>query len=50
MPFAVACLLLAGCGDRERSDAFSFHGMTPGMNAAGLRAAATGHGNGAITS
>ena len=48
MSLATACLLLAGCGDRGSPDAFSFHGMTPGMNATGLRAAATGLGIGAM--
>jgi hypothetical protein len=48
MPLAIACLLLAGCGDRDNADAFSFHGMTPGMSATGLRAAATGLGIGAM--
>jgi hypothetical protein len=49
LPFAFGCLLLAGCGDRGRSDSFSFHGMTPGMNATDLRAAATGLGVGAMS-
>jgi hypothetical protein len=49
LPFALGCLLLAGCGDRARSDSFSFHGMTPGMNATDLRAAATGLGVGAMS-
>jgi hypothetical protein len=45
----LGCLLLAGCGDRGSSDAYSFHGMTPGMNATELRAAATGMGVGAMS-
>ncbi|HET7601672.1 MAG TPA: energy transducer TonB [Gemmatimonadales bacterium] len=49
MPLVFGCLLLAGCGDRGRPDAFSFHGMTPGMNATDLRAAATGLGVGAMS-
>jgi hypothetical protein len=49
MASVVACLLLAGCSDRGGSTAFSFHGMTPGMNATGLRAAANGLGIGAMT-
>jgi hypothetical protein len=49
MLLVLGSLLLAGCGDRGRSDAFSFHGMTPGMNATDLRAAATGLGIGAMS-
>ncbi|HET8633503.1 MAG TPA: energy transducer TonB [Gemmatimonadales bacterium] len=49
MLLVLGCLLLAGCGDRGSSDAYSFHGMTPGMNATELRAAATGMGVGAMS-
>ncbi len=45
----VACLLLAGCGDRGNPKPFAFHGMTPGMDATDLRAAATSLGIGAMS-
>lgn len=41
-------LLLLACGDAARPAAFTFHGMAPGMNAAELRAAASGAGIGAM--
>lgn len=42
-------LVLLGCGDAARAPAFGFRGMSPGMNAADLWAAATGAAIGTMT-